>query len=273
MISPPLRFLVWAPDPVMFTIGDRPLTWYAFLFVCGLLGAYALAAATFIRERIDITYANILLAFVAVGAVVGARLGEVLFYEWRYYSAHPAEIARIWRGGLASHGAVMGIALMLWLFARVVIKQPFLWVLDRSVPGIALAAAFVRFGNLLNSEILGKPTSVAWAFVFQRVDSIPRHPVQLYEGIAYLLLCVGLFVLGRRYALPEGCLSGLFLVGMFVPRWLLEFTKDGRGLATGMNTGQVLSLPLVVLGVWMLVACRAKGSTPRRGAPRGGRAR
>lgn len=264
MISPPLRAVVWAPDPVMLVLGDRTLTWYALLFVCGLLGGYAIVVAMFIRERVDITYANILLASVGLAAVIGARLGEVFFYEWPFYRDHPAEIVRIWRGGLASHGAVIAIALTLALYARVVIGKPFLWVSDRTVAGIALAAACVRFGNLINSEILGKPTSVAWAFVFQRIDSTPRHPVQLYEGIAYLLLCVALIAVSRRYALPEGCLSGLFLVGMFAPRWLLEFTKDGKILAAGMNTGQVLSLPLVVIGVGMLVVCSMRAAPPSR---------
>jgi prolipoprotein diacylglyceryl transferase len=252
----PLRFVDWAPDPVMFTVGHRPFTWYAFLFVCGLLGGYAIAVATFARERIDITYANILLVLVGIGAVVGARFGEVVFYEWPYYRAHPEEIGRIWHGGLASHGAVIGIALMLWLYARVVIGKPFLWVLDRAVPGIALAAACVRFGNLINSEILGKPTSAPWAFVFSRVDSVPRHPVQIYEGGVYAALCVALLVVARRYALPDGYLSGLFLVGMFVPRWFLEFTKEGRIVAAGMNTGQLLSIPLVIIGAGMLAASR-----------------
>jgi prolipoprotein diacylglyceryl transferase len=203
--------------------------------------------------------------------VVGARLGEVFFYEWPYYRAHPAEIVRIWRGGLASHGAVISIALTLWLYARFVVGKPFLWILDRTAPGIAFTAACVRFGNLLNSEILGKPTAVAWAFVFQRIDGVPRHPVQLYEGIVYLLLCAALIAVGRRYALPEGCLSGLFLLGMFVPRWLLEFTKEGTIVAGGMNTGQVLSVPLVLIGVTMFVACWNREAKRRRLAPARGR--
>jgi prolipoprotein diacylglyceryl transferase len=242
----------------MFTLGQRQLRWYALLFVGGLLGGYAIAVATFLRERVDIAYANVLLVFVSIGAVVGARLGEVFFYEWPYFRAHPAEIFQIWLGGLASHGAVIGIALMLWLYARAVVGKPFLWVLDRAVPGIALAAACVRFGNLMNSEILGKPTAVAWGFVFQRVDAVPRHPVQLYEGIAYVVLCLVLLVASFKYPLPQGCLSGLFLVGMFVPRWFLEFTKDSAHIAAGMNTGQILSVPLVVIGVWMLVVCRSR---------------
>jgi prolipoprotein diacylglyceryltransferase len=138
------------------------------------------------------------------------------------------------------------------------------------VPGIALAAACVRFGNLMNSEILGKPTSVVWAFVFQRVDSSPRHPVQVYEGAAYLVLCLALIAASWRYALPEGCLSGLFLVGMFVPRWMLEFTKDSKIIAAGMNTGQVLSVPLVIIGVAMTLLCWMRTRQPitlnRRGA-------
>src|SRR5262245_48226394 len=150
MYSLPFQFIHWAPDPVMFTLGQRQYRWYAVLFVAGLLGGYAIAVLTFLRERVDIAYANILLVFVAIGAVVGARLGEVFFYEWPYFRAHPEEIFQIWRGGLASHGAVIGIPLMLWLYARVVVGKPFLWVLDRTVPGIALAASCVRIGNLMN---------------------------------------------------------------------------------------------------------------------------
>ena len=198
MASPPLRSLHWAPDPAMFALGGRVFTWYAFLFVLGLLGGYAILVATFLRERVDITYANIALVFVGVGAVIGARLGEVVFYEWPYYRAHPAEIVRIWHGGLASHGAVIGVPLMLWLFARFVIGKPFLWVLDRAVPGIAFAAACVRLGNLMNSEILGVPTTAPWGVVFARVDLVPRHPVQVYEGVTYLALCIALLVVGQR---------------------------------------------------------------------------
>src|SRR5262245_9055267 len=270
MASPPLRSIYWAPDPVMLAIGERGLTWYAFLFVCGLLGGYAIIVTTFLRERVDITYANIMLIFVGVGAVIGARLGQIFFYDWPYYRTHPAEIVRIWHGGLASHGALIAIPLVLWLYARVVIRKPLLWVLDRAAPGVALAAACVRFGNLMNSEILGKPTSVPWAFVFARVDLVPRHPVQVYEGVTYILLCIALLVIGRRWALPEGCLSGLFLVGMFLPRWFLEFTKDSRVVAAGMNTGQLLSIPLVIIGVGMLAICwrrpthRSPQPPPRR---------
>jgi prolipoprotein diacylglyceryl transferase len=265
MVSPPHRLVVWAADPVMLAIGDRPVTWYAFLFICGLLGGYAIVAATFVRERVDITYANILLVLVGAAAVIGARLGEVFFYEWPYYRAHPLDILRIWRGGLASHGAVIAIAVTLWLYARFVIRKPLLWVSDRTVAGIALTAACVRFGNLLNSEVLGVPTSVAWGFVFLRVDATPRHPVQLYEGLAYLLLCAALIAVRRRYALPEGCLSGLFLVGMFLPRWLLEFTKEGAMLALGMNTGQVLSLPLIPIGAALFAACWMWAARPSPG--------
>src|SRR5262245_11197989 len=144
MPSPPPHFVRWAPDPAMFTLsGGRQVTWYAFLFVCGLLGGYAILLATFARERVDITYANIVLVLVGIAAVVGARLGEVVFYEWPHYWAHPAEIVQIWRGGLASHGAVIAIAATLWLFARFVIGKPFLWVSDRLVAGIAFAAACV----------------------------------------------------------------------------------------------------------------------------------
>ena len=141
---------------------------------------------------------------------------------------------------------------MLWLYARVVVQKPFLWVADRAVAGIAFAAACVRFGNLINSEILGKPTSVPWAIVFDRVDPVPRHPVQLYEGLWYVALCLALLVVRQRWKPPQGVLSGLFLVGMFLPRFFLEFAKEGAVAFAGMNTGQVLSVPLIIVGALLL---------------------
>jgi prolipoprotein diacylglyceryl transferase len=236
----------------MFVMGQRAFTWYALLFVSGLLGAYVIAARTLMADGIDIVYANVLLLLVALGVVIGARLGEVVFYEWSYYRAHPREILSIWRGGLASHGAAIGIAAMLWLYARVVVQKPFWWVADRAVASIAFAAACVRFGNLFNSEILGKPTSVPWAVVFDRVDSIPRHPVQVYEGLWYIALCLALLLTRQRWKPPQGVLSGLFLVGMFLPRFFLEFAKEGPVVFAGMNTGQVLSVPLIIVGALVL---------------------
>ena len=236
----------------MFVLGQREFTWYALLFVSGLLGAYAIAARTMMAEGIDIVYVNLLLIFVALGVVIGARLGEVVFYQWSYYRAHPMAILNIWHGGLASHGAAIGIASLLWLYARFVVRKPFFWVADHAVIGIAFAAACVRFGNLANSEILGKPTSVPWAVVFDRVDSVPRHPVQVYEGLWYIALCLALLLTRQRWAPPQGALSGLFLVGMFLPRFFLEFAKEGPVVFAGMNTGQVLSVPLVIAGALLL---------------------
>jgi len=242
----------WAPDPVMFVLGQHEFTWYALLFVSGLLGAYGIASRTMMAEGIDIVYVNVLLIFVALGVVIGARLGEVVFYQWSYYRAHPREILNIWHGGLASHGAAIGIASVLWLYARLVVRKPFFWVADHAVIGVAFAAACVRFGNLANSEILGKPTSVPWAVVFDRVDPVPRHPVQVYEGLWYIALCLALLLARQRWAPPQGVLSGLFLVGMFLPRFFLEFTKEGPVVFAGMNTGQVLSVPLIIGGALLL---------------------
>ena len=242
----------WAADPVMFVLGQREFTWYALLFVSGLLVGYVIVGRTLMAEGIDTVYANLLLVFVALGAMIGARLGEVVFYEWSYYRAHPRELLMIWHGGLASHGAVIGIGLMLWLYARFVVRKPFLWVADHAVIAIAFVAACVRFGNLINSEVLGKPTSVPWAVVFDRVDRVPRHPVQVYEGLWYIALSLALFLARRRWKPPQGILSGLFLVGMFLPRVLLEFSKQGTVVFAGMNTGQVLSVPLIIVGALVL---------------------
>jgi prolipoprotein diacylglyceryl transferase len=236
----------------MFTVGRIQVGWYAFFFVAGLVGGYLLAARALRADGYDVVYANLLLIFTALGAVVGARLGEVLFYDWSHYRARPGDILKIWQGGLASHGAAIGSPLMLWLYARVIVRRPFLWVLDRAVAGIAFGAACVRFGNLMNSEILGTPADVPWAFVFERVDRVPRHPVQLYEGLWYLALSAVLLLLRARWQPRLGGLSGLFLLGMFVPRFFLELLKDSPIIAAGLSTGQLLSLPFIAIGALML---------------------
>ena len=199
--------------------------------------------------------------YVAVGTILGARLGHCFFYEPSYYLSNPSEILKIWHGGLASHGAAIGIILALWLFSRN-IKKPFLWILDRVAVVVALAGFFIRMGNLMNSEIYGIQTSLPWGFIFERNgETIPKHPTQIYEALAYLLIFILLYLiyLRKKGQTQNGLLFSLFLILVFSARFFIEFLKEDQvGFEAGMNLnmGQLLSIPLVLIGViiWIVIS-------------------
>jgi prolipoprotein diacylglyceryl transferase len=196
-----------------------------------------------------------------VGAVIGARLMHCLAYEPEFYLSHPIEIFKVWKGGLASHGGLLGVLLALYIFAKKY-RESYMWLLSRvAMPG-ALTAAFVRFGNLFNSEILGLPSDKPWAIIFERIDMIPRHPVQLYEAFAYLILLFILVTIYRKVtpAFATKILPGIFLTYMFIVRFLLEYTKTRQADYTTslpFTTGQMLSIPFIIIGIiWIIWAIK-----------------
>src|SRR5882724_3136534 len=172
---------VWNVDPVLLHIGPLQLRWYGLLFAAGILAAYRAGVWSFERAGGSREEASRLLGYVVAGTVIGARLGHCLLYEPGYYLHHPLAILAVWRGGLASHGGVLGIAVAVALFARRH-GRPILWLLDRVAVAAPIAAACIRVGNFFNSEIIGRPSRVPWAVVFTRVDALPRHPAMLYEA-------------------------------------------------------------------------------------------
>jgi prolipoprotein diacylglyceryl transferase len=187
-----------------------------------------------------------------VGIVIGARLGHCLFYDPDYYLANPMKIFAVWEGGLASHGGGLGVLIALYLGCKKY-KVDFMWLIDRLVIPTALFGFFVRMGNFMNSEILGKPTDIPWAVVFERVDNLPRHPAQLYESFSYLVIFLLLaFFYKKSYkTLKKGFLFGLFLVLTFTVRFLVEYVKVRQAdysLDIGLTTGQLLSIPFLVVG-------------------------
>ncbi len=196
--------------------------------------------------------------YITIGIVVGARLGHCIFYDPAYYLAHPMKIFAVWEGGLASHGGGSGVIFALYLFARKY-KLNYLWLLDRVAIPTALFGAFVRMGNFMNSEIVGKPTDVPWAIVFQRVDMLPRHPAQLYEAISYfaIFLLLTLIYKTKREKLHNGFLFGLFLTLIFTARLLIEFVKvkqaDYDTSFLMMTTGQALSIPFLIVGLIIML--------------------
>lgn len=262
--------IVWEADPTLFHLGPLTVRWYGLLFALAFFLGYLVVRWMFVREGKPERDLDRLLLYVMAGTVVGARLGEVLFYNPAYYFGHPLEILMVWKGGLASHGGALGIFAALYLYARRRPDQPYLWLLDRIAVPTALAGMFIRTGNLFNSEILGVPADVPWAVVFARVDTLPRHPAQLYEALAYGLIFLVLLAVYRRRgaATPRGLLTGLFLVLVFAARFLVEFVKVRQaafGEALPLSVGQLLSVPMIAVGAWLLL--RATRSAVAHGTP------
>ncbi|OIO54267.1 MAG: prolipoprotein diacylglyceryl transferase [Alphaproteobacteria bacterium CG_4_10_14_0_2_um_filter_63_37] len=251
--------LHWKFDPILISFGPVAIHWYGLLFVGAFLLGQTMLMRFFKAEGVPPEYVERLLLYALVGTIVGARLVHCLFYDPDYYLSHPLAILRIWEGGLASHGGTVGLILGLWWGSRPMRGEvPFLWLLDRVAVATAFSVVLIRIANFLNSEILGIPTSGRWGVVFEAVDGLPRHPVQLYEATAYLLIGVILLTVYRRLGkhTPHGLLFGWFMTLLFSARIGLEFFKVHQAAYAGgmtFSVGQYLSLPFVALGVFMIV--------------------
>lgn len=257
MILSLLAFIHWNVDPTLIRIGPFAPRWYGLLFAAGFLIGFFIMRGVFRREDKPEKDLDALLFWLLGGTIVGARLGHVLFYAPEHYLLNPGEIIKVWEGGLASHGGLIGVLLAIWLYCRSRPEQPFVWLLDRLAVPVALTGCFIRLGNLFNSEILGVETSVPWAFVFERVDAVPRHPAQLYESASYFLIFLALRAVYRRTEpnVPRGLLIGLFMLLIFGARFLIEFVKmEQAHFEVGMplSMGQILSIPPILLGVGFL---------------------
>ena len=249
-----LAFIEWSVSPVIFHLGFITVRWYGLLFAMAFVAGYFIMTWVFKKEgrpQADLEQLSVYMIF---GTVIGARLGHCLFYNPVYYLSNPIEILKVWEGGLASHGAAIGIITAMYIFSKKKKKYSLLWILDRIVIVVALGGSFIRLGNLFNSEIIGKPADVAWAFVFTAIDNVPRHPAQLYESLAYFLIfIVLLFIYYKGISVNKnGLLFGLFLVLVFAFRFIVEFFKENQsGFEAGMtlNMGQLLSIPFVIIGI------------------------
>jgi len=221
-----LTYIHWNVNPEIFRIGSFAVRWYGLLFASGFFFGYLILTKMFKKEGVPIELLDKLTLYVAVGTIVGARLGHVCFYEPGYFCAHPGEILKIWHGGLASHGAAIGILLSLWLFKKNT-GRSFLWTIDRVVLVVALAGFFIRMGNLMNSEIYGVQTSLPWGFVFERNgETVPKHPTQIYEALSYLLI---FFYLRWLYYKNDGKVpEGLLFAGT-APQYTIH--PGGGGVA------------------------------------------
>jgi len=261
--------LNWNIDPVIVWITDTfPLKYYGAFFAAGLLLGFYIVRNIYKKENVSLESLDSLLIYVIVGTVLGARLGHCLFYEPSYFLQHPIEILLpiqkiegsyqfVGFQGLASHGGTIGVLIAIFLYCRKY-KIKLLWILDRMAVAVPITAAFIRFGNFMNSEIYGKPTNGNWGVVFQRDDLIPRHPTQLYEAFSYLLIFGILFLMFKSEKIKQnsGIIFGYFLTLLFLARFIIEFFKENQEAFENnmlINMGQILSIPFILIGLTLII--------------------
>jgi phosphatidylglycerol---prolipoprotein diacylglyceryl transferase len=265
--------ITWDVNPEIFSLGTFSIRWYGLLFAMGFLVGQLIMARIYKAENMPEKDLDSLMLYMVISTVVGARVGHYAFYEWDSFMVNPLlwlkEMVLPPYQGLASHGATIGILTGLALYARSK-KQYFLWVVDRIVIVVALAGCFIRLGNLMNSEIVGKPTDVPWAFLFVRnteyFPTVPRHPAQLYEALSCLVLCLVLYLIWNRYRskTPHGLLLGIFLLVVFGLRFVYEYFKENQVAFENTmqyNMGQILSVPTILLGLFFLWLAWSKKQT------------
>lgn len=264
----PLLEITWTVDPAIFSIGSREIRWYALMFIIGFAIGYKIVENMWKREDLNPKWLDPLLYYTLIGTVVGARLGHCLFYAPEYYLSHPIEILKVWEGGLASHGGVLGIIIAIYFYSKKVTHKSMLWTFDKLVTPTGLVATLIRLGNLMNHEVYGHPTDLPWGFRFIEnlhawrmgsapVFSPPSHPTQLYEAICYLItfaLCMWLYFKKDAWK-KEGLIFGVFMICIFTARFFIEFLKNNQeAFEEGMvlNMGQLLSIPFVLMGIFFV---------------------
>lgn len=259
----------WNVDSVILWLTDSfPLKYYGLLFVMGLILGYLIVRKIYEKENVPVENLDIILIYIIIGTVLGARLGHCLFYEPDYFVNNPAEILLpikkigdtyqfVGFRGLASHGGTIGVLIAVIMYCKKY-KVNLLWQLDRIAIAVPVTAAFIRFGNFMNSEIYGKPTDGSWGVVFQKEDLIPRHPTQLYEGFSYLLIFAILYFIYQYKVLHKGngLIFGCFLVLLFTARFCIEYFKENQESFENqmpINMGQLLSIPFIVMGLILIM--------------------
>jgi len=267
-----LNYIVWDANPVLI---DSFITirWYGLMFAIGFWIGFNIVAKMFKHEGAPERWLGILLIWVGIGTVVGARLGHVFFYAWDYYSQHPWKILATWEGGLASHGGAIGVITAVILFSIFTTKRSPLWTFDRLVPAIALVGGLIRIGNLMNSEIFGHATTLPWGFMFvrsaewhQMYEGVACHPTQIYEALCYFALFgLLMWMYWKKNAEQRpGLIFGVFLIGIFLPRFFIEFIKNDQEpfeAAMTLNMGQCLSIPFVLLGIGLIIYAMKRPKT------------
>lgn len=272
MMANLLNYIVWDPDPILAHLGPISIRYYATCWMVGLLLGYLMMHRLYKEQKLGEDKFEPLFIYLFVGILAGARLGHCIFYQPEYFLTqwdhvvemfipmhHMADGSWKFTGyeGLASHGGVLGLFIAIWLYCRKT-KVGGWTLLDNMGIISGITACFIRLGNLMNSEIIGRPTDVPWAFVFARIDALPRHPGQLYEALAYALLFVIGLLLYRRWPqrVGTGYYFGLCLTGIFTARFFIEYTKEVQEAfeaSLPLDMGQLLSLPFIAIGAWCMM--------------------
>lgn len=266
--------IIWDNDPEIINFfGAISIRWYSLLFALGLVMGFKVSKRLLVSEKWSDAHIDKLAMFIFFATILGARLGHCLFYEPDYYLSHPLEMILpfTWGNGsfemtgfrgLASHGGIFGVFLAIWYFSKKNKKSIFS-ILDIASVGGSLAAIFIRLGNFMNSEIIGKATGSKVGVVFQKVDSIPRHPGQLYEAFAYFVIFIIISYLykKKRHQHQEGYIFGVFFTLLFLARFIIEYFKENQVLFENglpFNMGQLLSLPFIIGGMMVMFNKRNK---------------
>ena len=288
-----LNFIVWDANPVAFNLGPFTVVWYGLLYAFGFLVGITVIERIFKHENAPEKWIEKVFIYIVAAVIIGSRLGHCFFYQWDYYSQNLWEIPMIWRGGLASHGGAIAMVITVMLMSKYMTKQNWLWLGDRLFVGSAFCACMIRLGNLMNSEIYGHPTNLPWGFIFKRGEEkfiygssgwewvnptgvfdkfgnqlLACHPTQLYEALAYILLFAFLLWMywKRDAGKYNGLLTGVGFTWVFTARFFIELLKNNQvGFeenmlsSIGMNMGQMLSIPFIILGVYLIVRALKKG--------------
>ena len=265
-----LNAIIWDLDPVIFELGKLQIRYYGLLWGVGIWVAYSICKKLFLNEKEDSKLLDPLLFACIVGGILGSRIGHVVFYQSELFKEDffsvflPFSFKNGFEftgfSGLASHGGAIGLIIALIWYKYKKSSHSFLWILDKVAYPIAITAFFIRIANFMNSEIVGNPTDSNFGIIFSQIDSFPRHPSQLYEAFAYLIIFLILrkmYWKGKAY-LQEGKLIGTLFVTMFTARFFIEFSKNSQGgiedyeVLKILSTGQWLSIPFIAIGAWLL---------------------
>ena len=243
-------------DPVALSLGPLQIHWYGLMYLFGFVGAWVLGRIRAERYGWTVTEVEDLLFYGAIGVIIGGRLGYVLFYDLAANLAAPINIIKVWQGGMSFHGGLIGVLTAFWWFARKT-NRSFFTVSDFIAPLVPIGLLTGRIGNFINSELWGKVSDVPWAIVFPNGGPLARHPSQLYEALLEGLVLFIILWLYSAKSKPVGAISGLFLLGYGIFRFLVEFVRIpdpqyGYLAFNWLTMGQVLSLPMIAIGLYLI---------------------
>lgn len=267
-----LLSITWDVSPEIFNILGREIRWYGLLWALALFATAFIVQKMYRHENLPEKWFDSLFVYISVGLIIGARLGHCLFYDPVYYLSSPWKMLYVWEGGLSSHGGAIGMLIGIWLYSKRISKRSIIWGLDRLIVGVSLGATSIRLGNLFNHEIYGGPTDLPWGFRFVRnihewmqgaepIYTLPSHPTQLYEALIYFMtFLLGMYLYWiKKAGERQGLILGVSLICIFFSRFMIEFIKNlqeefevGMVETFGINMGQLLSLPFIIWGVWLV---------------------